>query len=117
MNSRRTASNLAKQYGSKNRVKLINFVSVKNAENLTVTNTETKIKLLAVTSRVNHNKTDVTNDRRSGFKVLAAIDNDFDGAVKTGCKLEVDGVRLDVVDYQVHYEGDHIVQVVFYTNG
>jgi len=115
MSQKDTAFNQIKRYGSKGDVILINKTITNNPDDLKVTSSESRVSLLAYVGRIPSNKDQ--NARRTGIKVLAAIDKDFDGSVNVGASIEYLGNTLDVTDYWQHRVNNEIAYVELICNG
>lgn len=113
----KTAHSQIKRYGSKNRVALLNYVSVKDAANLTISNTKTRIKLLAFVNQLTTEKTEPTNNKSKSFRVLAAIDGSFTGNVTNKSQLLIDNEQFDIVEIKKHYVKDTLSLVEFRAHG
>lgn len=119
MSQKSTATNQIKKYGTKGDVVLIPFsVISEDVDNLTVTSIEdVNIPLQAYVPNEPNAKTEENNDRRTGFKILAALDNDFDGTVTDKSKIDYRGRRLDITSYIPRYVKGELCYVEFVVNG
>lgn len=118
MSHKNTAFNQIKRYGFKGAAVL--NVKTKTSDKSTKrksTIAEVSKPLLAYVGRYNQSKIVDMSIEQNSYKIMAALDSDFDGSIGVDDTVTIDGVELAITRFTQHKINQTIAYVEIITNG